>query len=361
MLRKLFVADVKMILRNRQTLFWSLVFPVIFITVFGLFNLDETVPAKIGFVDKAVNEFSEDIKESLSELEILEITDRDHVDSAKEELENGDLDFVLVVPEDFIFPVAEQQTLELFSDPTNLNENQIVKSTLEKFADEATLASIAVDPTLVIKDTEISSREIRYIDFLTPGIIGQSVMFSAVVGIAIAISRYREQNVLKRIRATPLNTKNFFLAEVGARLILAMVQTSLVIVVAQLVFDVQIFGSLFWIYAVALLGNLVFLQVGFFVAGVVKTATAAEGLSNVITLPLLFLSGVFIDTATLPRAVFLVVEHLPLAPLIKILRGIALHGDLPWEYQFELGLLAAWALVMFAIAWMTFRFERGSE
>ncbi|MFH0830830.1 MAG: ABC transporter permease [Parcubacteria group bacterium] len=348
-------------LRNRQTLFWSLVFPIIFIVVFGLFNLDEIVPSKVGVVDRAINQSSAQITQALDEIELLEMLQRDDLDLAKQELSQGDLDFVLAIPEDFIFPATQTQKLELFSDPTNVQANQVVKGVLGTFADQTTLKSLGVEPALSIVETSVSSRNVRYIDFLTPGIIGQAVMMSAIMGIAVGISRYREQHVLKRILATPLKVRDFLVSEVASRLLLALVQTTIIIILARLLFDVQIYGNYVWLYLVSAIGNIIFLQLGFFIAGIARSASAAEGLANVITMPLLFLSGVFFAPEALPNIVRVGVDHLPLAPLITILRGISLRSENPWDHRYQLGILLIWVLITFLAAWHTFRFERESR
>jgi len=359
--RTLFISNMKMMYRDKQTLFWALLFPIIFIVVFGLFNLDEITPAKIGFIDEAKNQSSQQIEDSLKQIDLLDLEERSEITSAKDELARGDLDFVLVIPASFVFPSSAQQELQLFSDPSNVQANQVVKGVLSTFADQSTLKSLNVQPLLAITETSVTSRNVRYIDFLMPGIIGQAIMMSAIIGIAVGISRYREQHVLKRILATPLKIRTFLVAEVSSRLILAVIQTTLVIVVARLIFDVHVYGNYGWIYLVSIIGDIIFLQIGFFIAGISRSASAAEGLANLITMPLLFLSGVFFAIDTLPSVVQVVVRHLPLAPLIESLRGIALRSETPLTNSYELGVLLLWVLGTFLLAWYTFRFERENK
>ncbi len=358
---KLFIADLKMMFRNKQTLFWALLFPIIFIVVFGLFNLDKVVPAKVALIDQAKNASSKQIQESLAKIDLLEIQSRDAVEPAKDQLAKGDLDFVLVIPKGFTFPANKPQELQLFSDPTNVQANQVVKGVLNTFADQSTLQALRVQPALKITETPVTSHNVRYIDFLMPGIIGQAVMMSAIIGIAVGITRYREQHVLKRILATPLKTRTFLIAEVASRLILAVIQTTLVIIMARVVFNVHVYGNYGWLYLVSIIGDLVFLQIGFFIAGVSRTASAAEGLANLVTMPMLFLSGVFFATETLPTLVQKAVQYLPLAALVDILRGIALRDETPLDHGYQLGILLIWVLGSFLLASYTFRFERESK
>ncbi|MFO0702549.1 MAG: ABC transporter permease [Candidatus Andersenbacteria bacterium] len=358
---QLLVANLKMMFRNKQTLFWALVFPIIFIVVFGLFNLDKVSPSKIALIDQAKTPASQQIADQLSHIELLELQHADDVVSAKAQLAKGDIDFVLVVPAGFALPAKKPQQLTLFSDPTNVQANQIVKGTLNTFADKTTLGLLKAAPALEIHDTPVSSKNVRYVDFLLPGIIGQAIMFSAIIGTAVGVSRYREQQVLKRILATPLKVRSFLVAEISSRLVLALVQTSLVLVTAKLAFNVQVYGSLWYVYLLAAIGNIIFLQIGFTIAGLVKTSSAAEGLSNVITMPLLFLSGVFFATDTLPNVVQHVVKYLPLTPLVDVLRNITVDGDTPWHHLDRLAILGAWVVVLFVVASRTFKLDRESR
>jgi len=363
MLLKLFIANLKMLLRNRQTLFWAMVFPVLLIVVFGLFNLDEPPTSKLAVVDQASNAASENVVDALGEIETLEVSTAGDVDDAKQQLADGELDFVLVLPEQFSLPPrpGSQQSLTLFEDPANVQANAIVRGTLESFADKTTLGLAQVAPAFAIEAVQTESRNVRYVDFLMPGIIGQAIMMSAIMGTAVGISRYREQQVLRRLLATPLPTRTFLIAEVLSRLCLAVLQTSLILLTARLMFDVHVYGSYLWVYALALLGNLIFIQVGFTIAGVARSASAAEGLSNVVAMPLLILSGVFFAIDTLPDGVQAFVRLLPLTPLIETLRGVILHADVPWPHATELGIVVVWALVTFLSAWHTFRFDHESR
>lgn len=358
---KLFVANLRMMLRNKQTLFWALLFPIIFIVVFGLFNLDKVTPANITLVDQANSTASHQITEALGQVDLLKVQTGDKVDAAKVALGKGDVDFVLVIPPGFALPANKVQTLTLFSDPSNLQANQVVKGTLNTFADKTTLALLKSKPALAITDTSVSSKNVRYVDFLLPGIIGQAIMFSAIIGTAVGVSRYREQQVLKRILATPLKVRSFLIAEVSARLMLALVQTSLVLVVARFAFNVHVYGNVLWVYALAAIGNIIFLQLGFTIAGLARSSTAAEGLANVITMPMLFLSGVFFANDTLPTVVQKVVAYLPLTPLVDVLRNITVDGDVPWHHLDRLAILGVWVVLLFIVASRTFKLDHESR
>jgi ABC-2 type transport system permease protein len=123
------------------------------------------------------------------------------------------------------------------------------------------------------------------------------------------------------------------------------------------VFGATIHGNVVWLFVLALIGNLIFLGIGFSIAGRARNADAADGMANAIALPMLFLSGTFFPTDTLPELMQAVVAFLPLTPLLEAMRIVAIEGDPITAASSELLLLGAWVLVSFAIASRLFRFQ----
>lgn len=87
----------------------------------------------------------------------------------------------------------------------------------------------------------------------------------------LKIVRYRERGILKRLRATPINIKTFFAAEVLAHLVLALMQAVVILSVGRIIFNIHVFGSYVWLVLITLFGTVVFLNLGFFLAGFAKT------------------------------------------------------------------------------------------
>jgi len=104
------------------------------------------------------------------------------------------------------------------------------------------------------------------------------------------------------------------------------------------------------------LGNLIFLILGIAVAGRAPNSNTAASIANAVTFPMMFLSGTFFETSSLPSWLQEVVRFLPLTPLIKAMRKIAVDGDSITATGPELLLLVLWAAILFAVAARTFRF-----
>ncbi|MEX2445844.1 MAG: ABC transporter permease, partial [Dehalococcoidia bacterium] len=178
----------------------------------------------------------------------------------------------------------------------------------------------------------------------------------ATISLAGSLSRYREEGVLRRIRATPLPPWRFFSSVIGAHLLVAFVQVLVLALVAEALGGNVLRGGVPFIL-VAVFGTLIFLNLGVIIAGRVQGRGAVEGAANAITLPMMFLSGSFFPTSALPSAVQPFVELLPLTHMLTALRGLALDGDSLIEQWPALAVMALWVLGTFALARVAFSFE----
>ncbi len=371
-------ANIKMTFRDKQAIFWSLAFPLMFIVIFGLFDFTKMGNAKYVIIDNAQSELSQQFCGGLEKIEILKKQEAPAtLEEAKQQLTDGDVEIVILIPEDFTAPAAAKLPAELpagmeppapqevpqpspiqvFYDESNLTVNQVALSIVDKFVDQMNM-QIAQAPAVFSYTTEnIQSNDIEYIDIIMPGILGMALMMSAIIGISTGISRYREQKLLKRLSATPLKVRDFLMAEVGSYLFLNIIQITLIIGLARLAFGVVVQGNYVLIYTISILASLIFLNIGFAIAGYSKNTKTAEALSQVVAMPMMFFSGVFFPSETLPKVVASIVDFLPLTPVIEALREVSINGGSLSDIYTQLAFMGAWIVISFAIAWKLFKFK----
>ena len=183
-------------------------------------------------------------------------------------------------------------------------------------------------------------------------------MTYGIIGLGSTLAQYRGQRILRRILATPLKPRTFLAAIVGAHLVLACVQSLIVLGFGVLAFGGTVRGNIVWILLFVMLANLTFLNIGFMVAARADSAEAASGLGNAVTMPMMFFSGVFFPTSTLPWILPTLTAILPLHPLVSAIRSIALDATSITDHASELAQLTAWAVGTFLLASRVFRFER---
>lgn len=358
--RILTLAAIKMFVRNRQALFFTLIMPFIFIGIFGLIGFDRVPKIDIGVVTDKPDAATKQFVESLKKVSAFSIT----VDSEKNEraaLNKGDRAIVLMVPDHFLPEASTKptspQTVIVLKNVSQEQQAQTAISIVSQFLDQTTLAVIGAPEFFKLEVKDINAKKVKYIDFLLPGIVAMSIMQMAVFSVAFVFTDYKEKGILKRLLATPMKPYQFVTANVITRLLVALFQTAALLGVGALVFSSHIYGSWWLIALIATLGGLMFLGLGFTVSGLSKTVDAVPAIANLIIFPMLFLSGVFFPTTSMPDWLQHIVRYLPLAPFAHSMREVVANGVGLGAITHDLYWMLGWAIVLVTTAIITFGFE----
>lgn len=346
-------ANIKMATRNRSALFWNLAFPAIFILIFGaVFSRGQNLIIDVA-VTGTPSPYRDAVEQTLVGNETFDVVAGD-TDEQRAALTAGDLDAVLVFGgpgPDGLPPV------ELAYDETAGPNAAITVSVLRQ-----TLVDVAQqDSPLDVTVSPVSSRETSFIDFFVPGIIAMSLMNSGVIGVSTAFVTYRERGILRRIKVTPFPLRSFILARVVSQLLQAMAQTAILVALAWAIFDMHLRGNLLVITLAVVTGALAFIAVGFAIAAISRNTEAAASYANLVTFPMLFLSGVFFDMDSAPGWLVPVTRVLPLRYLVEGLREPMTRGNGLSAIWIDLAVLAATFVVGLGVAVRFFRWDsRGS-
>lgn len=172
----------------------------------------------------------------------------------------------------------------------------------------------------------VSGQEIRYVDWLLPGVLGMNIMFSALFGVGYVIVRYRKNGVLKRLKATPLTALEFLTAQVISRLWLIMVITILVYLGMNLMIDFSMHGSYLNLLLVLAVGTFSLISMGLVIAARTASEELAGGLLNMVSWPMMFLSGVWFSLEGLHPWVQKMALIFPLTHITEAARAIMIDG-----------------------------------
>ena len=211
----LFAASVKMFVRNRVALFFSLFLPLIIMLIFGVLNFEGSTTISLGIVDEADTDASAAFIEQLAEYDYLEISEGDR-GSELEELEEGDRGFVLVIPTGYEPGVPPGDTgLIAYASTSDPSQAQVGQGLLQQAVAGAMVAafpgSIPDVPVTGAPVTfeSVQSRDLGYIDFLVPGIVGMTVMQLGLFGVAFGFVQLKRTGALRRLFATPTSPAYF--------------------------------------------------------------------------------------------------------------------------------------------------------
>jgi ABC-2 type transport system permease protein len=203
----------------------------------------------------------------------------------------------------------------------------------------------------------VSGREIRYVDWLIPGVLGMNIMFSALFGVGYVIVRYRKNGVLKRLRATPLSAFEFLSAQIVSRILMMVTVTSMVYAGTNLVVDFRMAGSYWLLLLILILGALSMISVGLLIAARITSEEAANGLLNLLSWPMMLLSGVWFSLEGSHPIVQKLALAFPLTHMISAARAVMIEGAGLADVGGELIVLLIFSIVFVTIGSKTFRWE----
>lgn len=204
---------------------------------------------------------------------------------------------------------------------------------------------------------EVPGRTIRYVDWLVPGLLAMNMMFTALFGVGFVIVRYRKNGVLKRLKATPLRPAEFLVAQLGSRLMIIIAVTSAIFAGSHAILDFPLYGSPLLLLAILLLGGICLISLGLIIAARTDSEELAGGMLNLMTWPMMFLSGVWFSTEGLHPWLQQVAAVLPLTHVIDAARAVMIDGAGVAGIGHHLGVLAAMSIVFLGIGAALFRWE----
>ena len=314
-------------LRDRSSLGWNIVLPILLIA--GLSYV---------FSGSARPLFKVAVFPSVESIQELSFTETQYID------------FISAATLEPYTQKVSRHQIDLLIDAQELkywvNSSSPKGYFLEKIltSEDQQLSKVAVD-----------GKEVSYSDWVLPGILGMNMMFSCLFGVGYVIVRYRKSGYLKRLNATPLTAFEFVIAQVFSRLILIMSITSAVYIGAQYSIGFTMNGSYLLLFFVTLLGALSMISLGLLVSARVSSEELAGGLLNLASWPMMVLSNVWFSIEGSPHYVQLLAECMPLTQLMNGVRAIMIDGATLSDIAYPCATLGLMTVVFLGLASSSFK------
>ena len=203
----------------------------------------------------------------------------------------------------------------------------------------------------------VEGAEIRYVDWFLPGILGMNMMFACLFGVGFVIVRYRKNGFLKRLKATPLGAFQFLLAQLVSRLMLVMLITVIVYAGCNIFIKFNMQGSYWDLLLVNTLGAMSMISIGMLIASRTASEEFAGGILNVMTWPMMLLSGAWFSLEGAENWVKYVAQLFPLTHMISATRAIMNEGATLSQVMPDVWGLAAMSIIILAIGAYVFKWE----
>lgn len=354
----LLVASFKMFLRDRMAFVMTFAFPVIFIIVFGFaFGGANDISYDIALVNNDSSEAGATIASALDQVPIFEVREAE-LDSSLEELKSGNVQAVILIPEDIpsVTSNGEPADITIYYDSSNTISSQIILSVLGELVHQVN-RQLTEEPILIqLKQESIQSKQLRQIDWMVPGILAMSVLMLGLFG-SVTLVEWRFNQILKRFNATPISRVTIISTQVVYRLVLVVIQTSIIIAIAYFVFNVEVVGSWLVLFGLVILGTLTFICLGYLAVARARTVEAAMPIVQLMQFPMLFLSGIFFPVDMMPDFMRPIVAAMPLTYLGDALRQTMVGATPQQPLIVNVAVLGGWLVVSLVLAIRLFRWE----
>ena len=337
--------------RDKTAMFFTILFPLMFLVLFGGIFKDQTAP-KVHVIQVGSVALLDQIPASArGELDqIMEVDRSTDRAAALEEVRTGDADAAVE---------QDGSTVVLHYSMADQVKAGTVQGLFNSLVQSGNLAAAGVTtPAMTLSAQQVEDESLQTIQYITPALLGWAVATGAVFGAALTLVTWRQKKILRRLRLSPVSTGTIVGARVGVSVVIALVQTAIFIGVALIPF----FGlklSAYWWMCIPLLvvGTLAFLSIGLLAGSFSKTPEAASAVANLIVLPMAFLSGAFFPLEGAPGWLQTISKAMPLRHLVDGMLAVMVRGQGPAAVLPQIGILLAFAVVVSAIAVAIFRWD----
>lgn len=314
----------KIFLRDRQAIMFMVFFPIMFMLALGLGSEYRPGPQTIGLHIPANNADAAQFVELLQNAgDFIFIQGSEQ--ELKNKLQEKVISILVILPDDFS-KVSSSTQLQVEIDSSQSRQVWDVLASFKEALNDVERGMRETSALFKLQVEDIQPRTMRYIDFLLPGILAMTLMQISIAGSGFNLVEYRRKGILKRLFVTPLNPRDFIVSVVLARLLLCLVQISVLIAIAVFALDVDIVGNIFSLYFIVILGSIIFLCIGFTLGSIAKTQQAIQAFGNLVIFPQMLFSGIFYPIDSLPDLLQPLATMLPLSFIASALREIATNG-----------------------------------
>ncbi|WP_316796727.1 ABC transporter permease [Pedobacter agri] len=343
-------ASFRSIMRSPSAVVFTLAFPLIFILVFGFLGGGGT---RLDVGVKPGSDINNPVLTMLSKTGMIRLVmDKSQKDLDKL-LEKGNVDAMIDVHKKMN---SVAYSVNVVYTSASRDKGGILKSVLNNVFYDKTLKPTVAE----IKESTITGREYKTIDFILPGQLGFSLLSTGVFGTAFVFLSLRQTLVIKRFFATPVKRSSIVIGEGIARIGFALIGALFIILIGHFFFGFTLVHGVLTVVnmlILATMGIIVFMGFGFIISGVAKSESMVPPISNIVTLPQFLLSGTFFSIEAFPNWLQPISRALPLTYLNDAMRRVAFEGSDLWDVKFQIMILLIWGIVIYAIAVKVFKWE----
>jgi ABC-2 type transport system permease protein len=355
--------NTKRFFRDRTAIFFTIGFPLIFLFVFGSINNGGgDVSFNVAVINSSQTESAKDFVKQASDSKVLKVNKEiTSLDEAKEKMGRSELDAAIVLPKEF-GEMAQGQSypsgqLQVLYTQNNAQSGAALTSILQS---QFSAINNKIAPTITpftVDGEQLNENSLSAFDYTFAGLLGFAIIGMGIFGPINVFPELKKMGILRRLSTTPLKVWQYFVSTMIGQAAIGLVAIAIMFVVAILVFHLDVVGNWLELAVFIIFSIFMILGIGLALGGWAKNERQVAPLANAVVFPMMFLSGTFFPRFLMPEWLQNISAFLPLTPVIDGIRLITTEGMHLIQILPQIGLIAAWMVVIYFIAFRVFRWE----
>ncbi|MCK4365843.1 MAG: ABC transporter permease [Thermoplasmatales archaeon] len=348
------LANIKGWLRSPGTVFWTVLFPILLILIFGaIFSGADEVNFDLAVQDLDDSTISQEFVDILDNISGVNVIKLEPGEDVTVYMHDEDKSVVLIIPEGFNTTVLEYIETQydplatfddtfnftLYVDPSDQTTTSILRSIITSVIHQFNMNITGGQNILGINEESSIGEDFEYIDFFLPGMIGFTIMTSCIYGSIERNTKFRKDGILRKLLTMPITRAEWILSKMLFMLFLSFVSTSVILIVGILVWGISVKINIFFPLLI-IATSFLFSGIGMIIGRFVKEQETADMAGGAITFPMMFLAGTFFPLEQMPDFMQSIAQVLPLYYVNEGMRNSMIYGDADKTLYFSAFVLA---------------------
>lgn len=360
----MFVVNFRRVFRDRTALFFTFLFPLIFLFVFGgIFGKDSSTSFNVAIINHSSSPLAQQfVKQAEGKKSILKVNKTiTTLAQADEHMGRGEVDATIELPASFgvvqkgqLFPTG--QAIVHYTQ-NNEQAAQTLTTILQAQFQAINAQFVKVETPLTVVAKQSNAQSLSRFDYTFTGLLGFAILGMGIFGPMNVFPELKKMGILRRLHTTPLRVWQYFLSTMMGQATVGLISIALMFAVAVFVFHLKVVGNYLELALFLIFGIVMILGIGLALGGWAKNERQVAPLANIIVFPMMFLSGTFFPRFLMPEWLQNLTAFMPLTPVIDGARLIATEGKGLLDLGPQLGVMAVWTVIIYIIAFRVFRWE----
>ncbi|HET7528729.1 MAG TPA: ABC transporter permease [Candidatus Saccharimonadales bacterium] len=355
--------SVRRYFRDRVAMFFTVIFPLIFLFVFGgIFGKNSSSSFNIALINNSKTGYASFFAGNIERSRVFKVNKSiASLDNAKDKMSRSEIDATIVIPSDFGVKEAGSSVPSgqavIYYDQNSEQAAQTIKTVLDGLAEHFNAHIVKVQTPFTVRTQPTNTKGLSRFDYTFSGLLGFSILGLGIFGPTNYFPQMKKQGILRRLHITPLKPWEFFTASALSNAVIGLFSIAVMFAVAFSVFHFHMAGNFIYLAVIVVLGIFEIFGIGLAIGGWARNENQAAPLANIVTFPMMFLSGTFFPRFLMPEWLQHITAFLPLTPVIDAIRFIATEGKTLTQIGSQIGLMLLWTVIIYLIAFRVFRWE----